>query len=29
MPAKKADWLVDIGILEAGGKVTAARDEDE
>ena len=29
MPAKKADWMVDIGILEPVGKVTAARDEDE
>ena len=30
MPAKKADWMVDIGILEAvGGKPAPEKDEDE
>ena len=29
MPTKKADWMVDIGILEPVGKVTAVKDEDE
>lgn len=29
MPSKKADWLVDIGILETVGKTTVTKDEDE
>lgn len=29
MPTKKADWMVDIGILEPVGKVTAVKGEDE
>ena len=29
MPSKNADWMVDLGILEAVGKLTATTTEDE